>query len=313
MAKIVIALGGNALGDNPEEQKELVKIPAEKVASLVKMGHKVVVGHGNGPQVGMIFNAFADSRKVEGSKTPLMPFAEAGAMSQGYIGFHLATAIYNKFREHGMNDKEALYILTDTVVDANDQAFQNPTKPIGPFYATEEEAIAANPNSTVKEDAGRGYRKVVPSPKPLAILGIDSIQKNVELGATVVVGGGGGVPVVLENNQYVGKDAVIDKDFTLAKIANDINADTFIVLTAVDRVFVNYGKPDQKALEVVTVEEMEKYVEEGHFAPGSMLPKVLAAITFVKSGKNREAIIADLTKVEDALEGKSGTKIVLSK
>lgn len=312
MSKIVIALGGNALGNNPEEQKELVKIPAEKVASLVKMGHKVVVGHGNGPQVGMIFNAFADAKKVN-EKTPHVPFAEAGAMSQGYIGFHLMTAITNKFKEHGMNDKEALYVLTDTVVDENDQAFQNPTKPVGPFYATEEEAIVANPNSTVKEDSGRGYRKVVPSPKPVAILGIDSVQKNVELGATVIVGGGGGTPVVLENGQYVGRDAVIDKDFTCAKIANDINADKLIILTAVDRVFINYRKENEQALEVATVEEMERYAAEGQFDPGSMLPKVLAAITFVKSGNNREAIIADLTKVEDALEGKTGTKIVLSK
>lgn len=310
MSKIVIALGGNALGNNPEEQKELVKIPAQKIASLISMGHDVIIGHGNGPQVGMIFNAFGDAKKSN-AKTPIVPFAEAGAMSQGYIGFHLLTAVYNEFRKESISHKDALYILTETVVDKNDKAFSHPTKPVGPFYATKEEADKANPNSTIIEDSGRGYRKVVPSPTPLSILGINAIKRNIDSGNVVIVGGGGGVPVILENNQYKGVDAVIDKDFALSKIANDVDADIFIILTAIDRVFVNYGKPEQKALEVVGCEEMKKYLEEGHFARGSMYEKVAAAISFVQAKPGRTAIIADLKKVEDALQGKTGTKIVL--
>lgn len=308
MSRIVIALGGNALGNNPEEQKKLVTLPAKKIASLIKLGHEVIIGHGNGPQVGMIFNAFADAKKIN-EKTPLVPFAEAGGMSQGYIGYHMLTAISNELKKEGI-DKDVLYFLTQTIVDANDPAFSNPTKPVGPFYSTKEDAELNNPNSVIVEDAGRGYRKVVPSPKPIDFIGIKSIKENVKNGSVVIVGGGGGIPTIEKNNQYIGVDGVIDKDFALAKIASAVEADTFIVLTAVDHVFVNWGKPDQKALVVTDIDELEKYIKENQFAPGSMLPKVQAAINFVKSGSNRSAIIADLSKVEDALEGKSGTKIV---
>lgn len=308
MARIVIALGGNALGNNPTEQKELVQLPAQKIASLIKMGHEVVIGHGNGPQVGMIFNAFSDAKKVN-DKTPLVPFAEAGGMSQGYIGYHMVTAIANELKKANLK-KDALYVLTETIVDHNDPAFKNPTKPVGPFYASKAEAEANNPDSVIIEDAGRGYRKVVPSPKPINFLGIEAIKNNIKNSTVMIVGGGGGIPIIETNGQYQGVDGVIDKDFALAKIAQMIDADIFIILTAVEHVYVNWGKPNEKALIETTVNELKQYIGENQFAPGSMLPKVEAAINFVSSGKNKSAIIADLSKVELALEGKSGTKII---
>lgn len=310
MSKIVIALGGNALGNNPQEQKELVKVPAKKVAELIKQGHQVLVGHGNGPQVGMIFNAFADAKKVN-EKTPLVPFAEAGGMSQGYIGYHMLTAISNELHKEGLGDKDVLYFLTQTIVDANDKAFANPTKPVGPFYATKEDAEKNNPNSTIVEDAGRGYRKVVPSPKPLDVVGMNGIKKTFDQGAVVIAGGGGGIPTIVKaDGTYEGVDGVIDKDFALAKIASKVNADNFIVLTAVDYVYVNYNKPDQRKLETVTVSELEEYIKQNQFAPGSMLPKVEAAIAFVKENKNNVAIIASLEKVGEAINGTSGTRVI---
>ena len=308
MARIVIALGGNALGNNPTEQKELVQLPAQKIASLIKMGHEVVIGHGNGPQVGMIFNAFSDAKKVN-DKTPLVPFTEAGGMSQGYIGYHMVTAIANELKKANLK-KDALYVLTETIVDHNDPAFKNPTKPVGPFYSSKAEAEANNPDSVIIEDAGRGYRKVVPSPKPINFLGIEAIKNNIKNGTVIIVGGGGGIPIIETNGQYQGVDGVIDKDFALAKIAQMIDADIFIILTAVEHVYVNWGKQNQKALIETTVSELKQYIGENQFAPGSMLPKVEAAINFVSSGKNKSAIIADLSKVELALEGKSGTKII---
>ena len=308
MARIVIALGGNALGNNPEEQKQLVQLPAQKIVSLIKLGHEVVIGHGNGPQVGMIYNAFADAKKVN-PKTPLVPFAEAGGMSQGYIGYHMVTAIANELKKAKIA-KDVIYVLTETIVDHQDPAFQKPSKPVGPFYATLAEAEANNPHSTIIEDAGRGYRKVVPSPKPVDFLGIQSIKAAIKNGTITIVGGGGGIPLIVNQEQYLGVDGVIDKDFALAKIAQVIDADIFIILTAVEHVYVNWGQANQKALIETTSTELEQYVQENQFAPGSMLPKVQAAISFVQSGPNKSAIIADLAKVELALSGKSGTKIV---
>ena len=306
--KIVIALGGNALGDNPAEQKELVKVPAEKVATLAKLGHTVVIGHGNGPQVGMIFNSFSDARKVN-PKTPIIPFAEAGGMSQGYIGYHMLAAIQTELNKLNVN-KNVAYFETITFVDAKDPAFNNPTKPVGPFYATLEEAKNSNPNSKIVEDAGRGYRVVVPSPKPIDFLGIGAIKESIDNGTIAIVGGGGGIPAINENGVIKGLDGVIDKDFTCAKIAEKIDADVFVILTAVDHVYVNWGKPDQKGLEVASVSEMEEYISQNQFAPGSMLPKVQAAINFVKGKPGKKAIIADLKDIEKALEGKVGTTIV---
>ncbi len=308
MSKIVIALGGNALGNNVEEQKSLVKIPAEKIASLVKSGHQLIVGHGNGPQVGMIFNAFSDA-KLFNSKSPVVPFAEAGAMSQGYIGFHLMTAITNEFLKMDIK-KDVVYYLTQTIVDANDNAFKNPTKPVGPFYKTFEECENNNPKSVIIEDAGRGFRKVVASPIPLDFIGIDTFKKTVNSGACVILSGGGGIPTIKTSEGYKGVDGVIDKDFALSKISDKLDADILIILTAVDRIFINFNKPDQQALEVVTIKELEKHIIDNQFAPGSMLPKVQAAINFVKQNEKRIAIIADLNKVEEALNGTSGTKII---
>ncbi|ENY68539.1 Carbamate kinase [Metamycoplasma auris 15026] len=311
MSRIVIALGGNALGNTPAEQKELVKIPAKKIAELVKAGHEVIVGHGNGPQVGMIFNGFVSAASVN-PKSPLVPLPEAGAMSQGYIGYHMVNAITNEFTKEGLYNKEVLYILTQTLVDAQDPAFQNPTKPIGPFFATKEEAEAANPNSVIVEDAGRGFRKVVASPKPLNFVGINQIKKAIDAGATVIVGGGGGIPTIQHTcGSIEGVDGVIDKDFALAKMASLTNADYFIVLTAVDFVKVNYGKPNQKDLKSATKAELEKYIEEKQFAPGSMLPKVQAAIKFVEEG-GKAAFIGDLKDLEDIIAEKVGTKVTLN-
>ncbi|QJR43935.1 carbamate kinase [Mycoplasma miroungirhinis] len=308
MSRIVIALGGNALGNTPSEQKELVKLPAKKIAQLVKSGHEVIIGHGNGPQVGMIFNGFVNSHSVN-EKSPLVPLPESGAMSQGYIGYHMISAITNAFYDEGLKDKEALYILTQTLVDKDDVAFKNPTKPIGPFYATREDAEASNPNSVIVEDAGRGFRKVVASPLPINFVGINQIKNAISAGATVVVGGGGGIPTIANENGHIdGTDGVIDKDFALAKLASLIHADYFVVLTAINNVMVNYNKPDQKALTNVTVSELEKYIEEKQFAPGSMLPKVQAAIKFVNEG-GKAAFIGDLKDLEDIINEKTGTKV----
>lgn len=237
MSKIVIALGGNALGNNPSEQKELVKIPAAKIVSLIKAGHQVVVGHGNGPQVGMIVNSFGNESVLKQNKFN-MPFPEAGGMSQGYIGYHMQNAIASEMKKQNLN-VPVQYILTQTLVDKNDPAFAKPTKPVGPFYDTEALAKEANPGSSVMEDAGRGYRKVVASPKPIGFLGIDGIKKTVEAGTCVIVGGGGGIPTVEYADRFEGVDGVIDKDFTLALMAASIKADKLIILTGVSKVAIN--------------------------------------------------------------------------
>lgn len=310
MLKIVIALGGNALGNNPEEQKIALDLPAKKIVNLIKDGHKVLVGHGNGPQVGMIFNAFISAKKID-NKSPIMPFPEVGGMSQGYIGYHILSAFASELIKHKL-DVDPIYFLTQTIVDEKDDAFNKPTKPIGPFYFTEEEAKKSNPNSSIIEDSGRGYRKVVASPLPLDFIGINSIKKNFNDGSLVIVGGGGGIPTIIKNDKFIGVDGVIDKDFALQEIANKVDADTFIVLTAVDKVFINYGKENQKSLTNVTVDELNKYISENQFAPGSMLPKVNAAIRFVEKNKNGKAIIASLDKLEEAIKLESGTHITFN-
>lgn len=308
--RIVMALGGNALGNNPQEQKELVEIPAKKIAALINLGHEIIVGHGNGSQVGMIVNAFADARKVN-PQSPIIPFPEAGGMSQGYIGYHLLTALNNEVLMYpNLKHHDVIYILTESIVDEHDKAFAKLTKPVGPFYKTEAEALKENPGSVVGEDAGRGYRKLVASPVPLNFIGIEAIKKNIEHGITTIVGGGGGIPVIFKDGKYIGVDAVCDKDFALSKIASLVDATKFVVLTAVPEVFINFNKPNQKALRKVTVSELEKYLEEGQFAAGSMLPKVKACIEFVKSGPNREAIIAKLEDAEAAIAGHTGTTVI---
>ena len=307
--RIVVALGGNALGNTPFEQLEKVKIAADIISDLVKEGNDVIIGHGNGPQVGMI-NLAMDYSANGKEKTPLMPLVECGAMSQGYIGYHLQQALGQAFKEKGIN-KTAVSVITQVEVAEDDKAFENPTKPVGIFYTKEKaEELERENGFTFVEDSGRGYRKVVPSPKPLHIVEIDAINKMVEAGLTVITVGGGGIPVVNKNGRLVGVDAVIDKDKSSAELASELNADFLLILTAVDKVCINFNKPDQKELDQITVEEANKYIAEGQFAKGSMLPKVEACLDFVKGGDDRCAIITLLEKASDAVKGLTGTKIV---
>ena len=307
--RIVVALGGNALGNTPLEQLEKVKIAADIISDLVKDGNDVIIGHGNGPQVGMI-NLAMDYSANGKEKTPLMPLVEWGAMSQGYIGYHLQQALGQAFKEKGIN-KTAVSVITQVEVAEDDKAFENPTKPVGMFYTKEKaEELERENGFTFVEDSGRGYRKVVPSPKPLHIVEIDAINKMVEAGLTVITVGGGGIPVVNKNGRLVGVDAVIDKDKSSAELASELNADFLLILTAVDKVCINFNKPDQKELDEITVEEANKYIAEGQFAKGSMLPKVEACLDFVKGGDDRCAIITLLEKASDAVKGLTGTKIV---
>lgn len=305
MSKIVIALGGNALGKTPSEQLELVKDTATSIVDIVKGGNEVVIAHGNGPQVGIINLAF-DYASANGAGVPSMPFAECGAMSQGYIGYHLQQAINSELRRNHI-DKKCATIITQVEVDKGDAAFSNPTKPVGMFY-TQEQANKISNETGYKfvEDAGRGYRRVVPSPKPVSILELDVVNQLVDNGNIVITVGGGGIPVVKNNNDYLGVDAVIDKDFASAKLASMMDADILLILTAVDKVYLNYNTNNQIELNEVTVEEVNKYISEGHFAKGSMLPKVEACLEFVNNS-NGIAIITSLDKAIMALEGKTGT------
>ncbi|MBE6035789.1 MAG: carbamate kinase [Clostridiales bacterium] len=311
MKRIVIALGGNALGDTPAEQLERVKITAKTVAKVVKAGYEVVVCHGNGPQVGMINLAF--SKASEAGHVPSMPFPECTAMSQGYIGYHLQQAIDQALIEAGIDDTVVITMLTQVIVDENDPAFKNPTKPIGTYYdeATAKRLMEETGHKYI-EDAGRGWRRVVASPVPVSIYERISLNTLINANHVVIAGGGGGIPVVKESNgSYHGVPAVVDKDLAAEKLAELVSADSLVILTAVDKVAINFGKPNQQLLDRMTIEEAEKYIEEGHFAPGSMLPKVKAAMQFAKSGDNRKAVICSLEKADEALNGTTGTEIVL--
>ena len=307
--KIALALGGNALGNTPEEQKEAVKITAKSIIDLIESGNKVIIGHGNGPQVGMINTALDIAAKAD-SKIPQMPFPECGAMSQGYIGFHLQNAIKNEASKRGRTDLPVVTLVTQTLVDENDSAFKNPTKPVGAFLTKEEADVLASKGIAVKEDAGRGYRTVVASPKPVDIVEKDTLIKVFEDRVVMICGGGGGIPVIKQGDELVGVPAVIDKDFTCEKIAEILDADVFLILTAVDKVAIRFGQPDVKWLDKLSLDEVEKYIEDKEFAEGSMLPKVLAAVAFAKSKKGRKAIITSLEKADDAIAGKTGTTIV---
>ena len=306
--KIVIALGGNALGNTPEEQLELVKQTAKSIVSLVKDGNEVVVAHGNGPQVGMI-NLAMDFSSNNGGKTPGMPFPECGAMSQGYIGYHLQQSIQKELAKQGI-DKNCATIVTQVVVDENDQAFANPTKPIGSFYTKEEaDKIANEKGFTFVEDAGRGYRRVVPSPKPVDIVELDIVNQLVNNGNVIITVGGGGIPVVKKQDGLEGVAAVIDKDRSSAKLASLLKADVLLILTAVEQVCINFNTPEVQSLKEMTVEEAKKHIEDKQFAPGSMLPKVEACIDFVTNNEEGTAIITSLEKALDALHGETGTYI----
>ncbi|KRL96074.1 carbamate kinase [Limosilactobacillus equigenerosi] len=307
MAKVVVALGGNALGKSPAEQLNLVKQTAESLIGLITAGNQVVISHGNGPQVGQI-NLGMDYAAQNG-KTAAFPFPECGAMSQGYIGYHLQQSLQNELH-HQMVKKNVVTTITQVVVDPADQAFEHPTKPVGDFYTKEQaDQVAAEKGYTFVEDAGRGYRQVVPSPLPTRIVELDSIKALIEHGDLVIAGGGGGVPVVETASGLQGVPAVIDKDRSSALLADNLAADKLIILTAVDYVYVNYNQPTEKKLTDLSVAEAQEYIVQGQFAPGSMLPKIEACLAFVAGHPEREAIITSLSGLDDALAGKLGTRI----
>lgn len=306
--RIVIALGGNALGSTPYEQLALVTETAKPIVDLIEQGNEVVIAHGNGPQVGMINLGMATAAEAGAIKSD-MPFPECGAMSQGYIGYHLQNAIGNELAARGLQ-KDVATVVTQVLVDENDPAFRKPTKPVGAFYdKATAERIAAEKGYTMVEDAGRGYRQVVPSPKPVDVIEKNTVRALINGGCVVITVGGGGIPVVRRDGKLYGTPAVIDKDFASAKLAELVQADALVILTAVDRVCINWGKPDQKSLAEMTVAEAERYCEEGHFAPGSMLPKVRAAVSFAKTGG--PAIIASLAQAGAAVRGEAGTVVHL--
>ncbi len=305
--KIVIALGGNALGNNLEEQMSAVKSTAKAIVDLIEEGHEVVISHGNGPQVGMI-NLAMDALTKSDSKYSTIPMSVCVAMSQGYVGYDLQNALREELVNRNIN-KSVATIVTQVEVDKNDKAFENPTKPIGSFMTKEEADALIAKGINVVEDAGRGYRRVVASPKPQSIIEIETIKSLVDSGNVVIACGGGGIPVIKEGNHLRGASAVIDKDFASATLAKELDADFLIILTAVEKAAINYGKENEKWLDNVSVEEMKTYVEEGHFAPGSMKPKVEAGIDFAQSKEGRQSLITLLEKAKDGILGKTGTRI----
>lgn len=315
MARIVIALGGNALQANPkdttaEAQLVTARQTSQAIVDMIEEGHEVIVAHGNGPQVGQIVATY-EAAAASNENNPVMPFPECGAMSQGYIGYHLQQAIREEMKKRHL-DKEIATVVTQVIVDENDPGFKNPTKPVGSFF-TEEQAkkLMAEKGYVMKEDANRGWRRVVASPLPVSVVEEPIIKTLVDAGHVVITVGGGGIPVVDRGNgKLEGVPAVIDKDFASCKIAELLDADALVILTAVEQVAINFGKPNQKNLSTLTVEEAYQYIEEGHFAPGSMLPKVKAALKFVESNKGRKAIITSLEKAREALNGKTGTILV---
>lgn len=314
--KVVVALGGNALQEagqpaTAEAQLEVIRKTCEYLADIKDSGYEMAIVHGNGPQVGRILLGQEIAAGVD-AKLPSMPFDVCGAMSQGYIGYQIQQCFRDALRNRNRN-VPVVTLVTQVIVDPDDKAFSNPTKPIGPFY-TEEEAkkIAEEKGYTMKEDSGRGWRRVVPSPAPKRITEIDSVKRLWD-STIVITAGGGGIPVI-ENmdGSLTGVAAVIDKDLAAETLAEDMETDVLLILTEVENVCVNFGKPDQKALNHITVKEAIHYMEEGQFAPGSMLPKVMAAVKFARRFPGKKAIITSLFKAADALEGKTGTVITMA-
>ena len=306
--RIVIALGGNALGNTAAQQLELVSLTAKPIVDLIAAGNEVIIAHGNGPQVGMINLGLSTAAEAGAIKSD-MPFPECGAMSQGYIGYHLQNAIGNELTARGLR-KDVATVVTQVLVDENDPAFQHPTKPIGSFYdKVAADRIMAQRGCTMVEDAGRGWRQVVPSPKPVDVIEKNTVRALVDSGTVVITVGGGGIPVVRRNGRLVGTPAVIDKDFASAKLAELLNADMLIILTAVEKVAINFNKPDQKGLDDLTPAQAKVYMDENQFAKGSMLPKVQAAVKFAESKPGRTALITLLEKAKDGIAGKTGTRI----
>ena len=305
--KIVLALGGNALGDDLAGQMRAVQHTARTIVDLISLGHQVVVTHGNGPQVGMINQAFEAAAKTE-AHTPMLPMSVCVALSQGYIGYDLQNAIREELLTRQL-DIPVATLITQVEVDANDEAFLNPTKPIGSFFSKEEAEKLSQNGYIMKEDAGRGYRRVVASPKPVDIIEKKTVKALMDDCHVVITVGGGGIPVIREGNHLRGASAVIDKDWASAKLAEMIDADLLIILTAVEKVAINFGKPDEQWLDNLSLRDAERFIEEGHFAKGSMLPKVEAAAAFARSGPGRKALITMLSKAKEGIEGKTGTII----
>jgi len=310
--KIVIALGGNALEREgipatAESQLETIKETVSYIADIIEDDYQVVVAHGNGPQVGRIVLQNEGSAHL----TPSLPFDVCGSMSQGYIGYHIQQGMRNEFKRRGKNNG-VVSVVTQVIVDKNDAAFENPTKPIGPFYSEEEaNKLKTEKGYNIVEDSGRGYRRVVASPKPLQIVELDGIKTLIDAGFTVITVGGGGIPVIQnQDNTLEGVAAVIDKDLASEKLAKDLDADVLFILTGVEQVAINFNKPNEKWLSELTVAEAEKYMAEGHFAPGSMLPKVMAAVDFVKGRPGKKTIITSLEGALRALKGETGTVII---
>ena len=285
--KIVLALGGNALGDDLAGQMKAVKITSQAIVDLIAQGHEVIVTHGNGPQVGMINQAFEAAAKTE-AHSPMLPMSVCVALSQGYIGYDLQNALREELLSRGIN-KPVATLVTQVEVDANDPAFLNPTKPIGSFFTEQEAEQLTKQGYTLKEDAGRGYRRVVASPKPVDIIEKETVKALVDAGQVVITVGGGGIPVIRE--------------------AEMIDADMLIILTAVEKVAINFGKENEQWLDRLSLSDAERFIEEGHFAKGSMLPKVEAAASFARSRAGREALITVLSKAKEGIEGKTGTVI----
>lgn len=305
--KIVLALGGNALGDDLAGQMQAVRHTARTIVDLIALGHQVVVTHGNGPQVGMINQAFEAAAKTE-AHTPMLPMSVCVALSQGYIGYDLQNAIREELLSRQL-DIPVATLITQVEVDANDKAFLNPTKPIGSFFS-KEEAEKLSPNGYImKEDAGRGYRRVVASPMPVDIIEKQTVKALMDDCHVVITVGGGGIPVIREGNHLRGASAVIDKDWASAKLAEMIDADLLIILTAVEKVAINFGKPEEQWLDNLSLRDAERFIAEGHFAKGSMLPKVEAAAAFARSRPGRQALITMLSKAKEGIEGKTGTMI----
>ena len=308
--KIVVALGGNALGSNLVEQMISVSDAVKPIADLIEEGYEVVVTHGNGPQVGVIQDAMTLLSRENPEKHPHFPLSVCTAMSQGYIGYDITNKLREELLDRGLAGNVAC-VLTQVEVDPQDPAFRHPTKPIGPFLTKEEaDKKAMEKRHVFIEDSGRGYRRVVASPEPISIIEIDTIRALADAGYVVIGAGGGGIPVFkTENHHLQGAPAVIDKDRASELLAEQLDADFLIILTAVENAAINYGKPDEQKLGEISVEEAKKYIAEGQFAPGSMLPKVEAAVKFAESKPGRTALITLLEKAKDGINGKTGTRV----
>jgi len=307
MSRILVSLGGNALGTDFDELVESVGVVAKPIVGLIQAGHEIVICHGNGPQVGMIKSSIDHGRASY--QQSLVPLSEAVAMSQAYVGYHLQNAIENQLHAHGLS-KTVCTVISRALVDADDPMFGRPTKPIGAFFTAEQAEVLRGSGKTMIEDSGRGYREVVASPMPTDILEKKAILDLVNAGHVVIAGGGGGIPTVCKDNWYKAIDAVIDKDYASVMLAADTACDAMAILTGVEKVSINFNTPHQRELDELTVADAEKYIAEGQFPEGSMLPKIRAAIRFTTSGPGRRTLITSLDKLVEGLKGQTGTWIV---